>query len=153
MQYSFSLLFWVNKSKANKNGEAPIYARITVNGKRAEIATGERINPERWNAKSRSMKGNREDARTINSILDRMKMKIKDVHNTLIEQERNVTADVIKETYLGKKRKEYTILEVFKYHNEQMRAQIGKEYALGTYKRYETSLRSCFKTLQSLVLN
>ena len=140
MRHSFSLLFWINKSKINKNGDTPIYARVTVNGKRAEIATGEKINPERWAIKSGSVKGNREDARTINSALDRMKLKIKDVYHTLAEEEKSFTADVVKQIYLGKKQKERTVLEVFRQHNEQMRAQVGKEYALGTYKRYETSL-------------
>lgn len=140
MRHSFSLLFWINKSKINKNGDTPIYARVTVDGKRAEITTGEKINPERWATKSGSVKGNREDARTINSALDRMKLKIRDIYHTLVEEERSFTADVIKEIYLGKKNKEHTMLEVFIQHNDQMRVQVGKEYALGTYKRYETSL-------------
>jgi integrase/recombinase XerD len=35
---SFSILFWIEKSRI-KNGKASIIARITVNGKRAEIST------------------------------------------------------------------------------------------------------------------
>lgn len=139
MKHTFSLLFWTNKAKMNKKGEVPIYARVTVNGKRAEIATGEKISPERWSSKSGSVKGNREDARMINSTLDRINLKIKSIYNTLLEKEAYITSDLIKEIYLGKKEKEYTLLEVFRQHNEQMRAQVGKEYALGTYKRYETS--------------
>ncbi|MBE9489026.1 MAG: hypothetical protein IMY67_01910, partial [Bacteroidetes bacterium] len=38
---TFSILFWLKLSKA-QNGEAPIYARITVNGKRVET-TGRRF--------------------------------------------------------------------------------------------------------------
>jgi len=34
---TFSIHFWLNMAK-KKNGIAPIYARITVNGKRAEIS-------------------------------------------------------------------------------------------------------------------
>jgi site-specific recombinase XerD len=140
MQHSFSLLFWINKNKINKNGDAPIYARVTVNGKRAEIATGEKINPERWTAKLSCVKGNREDARTINNALDRIRLKIKGIYNLLLEEGYHISADLVKDNFIGKKRKEHSVLEVFKYHNEQMRAQVGKEYALGTYKRYETSL-------------
>ncbi len=69
-----------------------------------------------------------------------MKLKIRDIYHTLVEEERSFSADVIKQIYLGKKQKERTVLEVFRQHNEQMRVQVGKEYALGTYKRYETSL-------------
>lgn len=34
---TFSILFWLNLAK-EKDGFAPIYARITVDGKRAEIS-------------------------------------------------------------------------------------------------------------------
>ncbi len=34
---SFSVLFFIKKSKLLKNGEAPICMRITVNSKRAEV--------------------------------------------------------------------------------------------------------------------
>jgi len=140
MRPSFSLLFWINKSKINKSGEVPIYARITINGKRAEIATGEKINPDRWSTKSGNVKGNREDARTINAALDQIKVKIRGIYNLFVEEGKAVSASLIKDVYLGKKEKEYSVLEVFKYHNEQMHALVGKEYATGTYKRFETSL-------------
>lgn len=140
MRPSFSLLFWINKSKNSKNGEAPIYARITINGKRAEIATGEKITPDRWSNKSGSVKGTREDARTINAALDQIKIKIKGIYNLFLEEGKTVSANLIKDAYSGKKEKEYSVLEVFKYHNGQMCALVGKEYAPGTYKRFETSL-------------
>ncbi len=35
---SFSVLIWANKSKVDVNGMIPLYARVTVMGKRAEIS-------------------------------------------------------------------------------------------------------------------
>jgi hypothetical protein len=35
---SFSTLIWANKSKSDVNGMMPLYARVTVMGKRAEIS-------------------------------------------------------------------------------------------------------------------
>ncbi len=40
--------FYVKEAKKDKNGEAPIYLRITINGERAEISTDRTINPEYW---------------------------------------------------------------------------------------------------------
>ena len=37
MQNLFSFIFYIKRSKADKNGKANIYLRITVNGKRAEL--------------------------------------------------------------------------------------------------------------------
>ena len=39
---SFNILFWLKQSKS-KNGEAPFYARLTVNGQRAEISLKRKI--------------------------------------------------------------------------------------------------------------
>ncbi|GLU57164.1 Arm DNA-binding domain-containing protein [Dyadobacter frigoris] len=49
MTANLSLLFYVRKQKNYDGGEAPIYLRLTVNGKRIEIATGRQCDPKRWN--------------------------------------------------------------------------------------------------------
>ena len=41
MNQSFNLLFYVRKAKANSQGEALIYLRITINGKVSEISKRE----------------------------------------------------------------------------------------------------------------
>ena len=57
MNHTYSVLFWINRAKANKTAQVPVYARVTVSGKRAEIATGRYIESERWNVKEGNMKG------------------------------------------------------------------------------------------------
>ena len=46
---SFSVLFFIKKSKLLKNGEAPICMRITVNSKRAEVQVKRSVEPDKWN--------------------------------------------------------------------------------------------------------
>ncbi|MEP0984411.1 Arm DNA-binding domain-containing protein [Ekhidna sp.] len=58
MQHTFSVLFWLQTQKINKkNGEAPIWARVTVDGKRAEISTGKKTSPDKWNVNSGRIRG------------------------------------------------------------------------------------------------
>ena len=102
MKYSFSLLFWLYKYKIDKKGEAPLYARVTVNGKRTEIATGEKASLERWNVNTGNVKGNREDARRVNSTLDRISLKIKGIYQSLLEKDTSITSALIKDTYLSR---------------------------------------------------
>lgn len=51
---SFSILFWGQKTRKNKLGEIPIYMRITVDGKRAELSTNRFIEESSWNAKAQT---------------------------------------------------------------------------------------------------
>jgi len=37
------ILFWIYKSKKNSEGDVPLYLRLTINGKKVEIATGYHI--------------------------------------------------------------------------------------------------------------
>ncbi len=56
MNHTHSVSFWINRTKANKTGKMPIYARLTVSEKRAEIDTGGCIESERRNVKEGNMK-------------------------------------------------------------------------------------------------
>jgi hypothetical protein len=40
---NLSLLFWLYRSKAGKDGKAPIYARITISGRDTDIAIGNKL--------------------------------------------------------------------------------------------------------------
>ncbi len=49
---TFSIHFWLNMAK-EKNGIAPIYARITVNGKRTEISLKRYQSVTSWDTKTK----------------------------------------------------------------------------------------------------
>ena len=72
---SFSLLFYLKKQKNYENGQMPIYARITVDSQRAEIATGRQCDHSRWNSTFGKLSGNKVDARSIKSYLSSMQEK------------------------------------------------------------------------------
>ncbi len=47
MKVNMSVLNWLNKARMNQSsGKVPIYVRVTVQGKRAELSTGKSILPE-----------------------------------------------------------------------------------------------------------
>lgn len=140
--HSFSILFWLlNNRVSKKTGEAPVMARITVNGKRAEIATGKKILPSKWNVNSGRMKGNSEEARVFNRALTNMYMAIEKIYDDLRDKDQYVSAQAIKSIYQGKSTQQHSLLELFRYHNEQIKAQIGQGYSAGTLERYETTMK------------
>ena len=81
MKTKVSILFYAKRAKASVNGLVPIYTRITINGKRIELSSNRFVEMSKWSTEAGKMKGNSEEARTINSYLDLMKSKVFDVRN------------------------------------------------------------------------
>jgi hypothetical protein len=47
---TFGVIFYLRKYKVGAVGRIPIYARITVNGKRTDVSVKRSIEPGNWNA-------------------------------------------------------------------------------------------------------
>jgi len=141
MNKTFGLLFYVKRAKIDSNGKAPIYVRITVDGIRSELSIKRSVEIERWNTEAGKVKGNSEEVKSINTYIDVVRNKIYDHHKRLIDANKKVTAEAIKNSFLGIGEKEKTLVSIFQYHNKQVKALIGKEFAAGTHERYETVLR------------
>ena len=142
MEKSFGLFFHLKKNRDFIEGGLPVYMRITVDGIFTEISTKRKCDSNNWNVTSGRMSGKSDTARTFNAYLDTLQQKVFEVKRKLIETDKELTAENIKNLLLGKDtRKKYMVLEVFKYHNDQMAALVNQEYAAGTLDRYETSYR------------
>jgi site-specific recombinase XerD len=141
MNKTFGLLFYVKRAKIDNNGKAPIYVRITVDGIRSELSIKRSVEIERWNTEAGKVKGNSEEVKSINTYIDVVRNKIYDHHKRLIDANKKITAEAIKNSFLGIGDKQKTLVSIFQYHNKQVKALIGKEFAAGTHERYETVLR------------
>lgn len=120
--HTFSILFWINRSKAAQ-GLAPIYIRITVNGKRAELSLKRSIAPEKWNSHAENAKGNSEEMRTLNLHIAQTRVHLEKIHSQLLAEESHITAEEIKSRYLGKHLAKRTLLTTVDYHNKLMEQQ------------------------------
>jgi molybdopterin converting factor small subunit len=114
MKTNFSLLFYLKKQKNYESGEVPVYLRITINLKRAEIATGRQCDPKRWNAKSGRMSGSKEDARSVNAYFANLQQKLFDAHSELVRISDTVTAESLKSKFLGRIEKPRMLLGIIR---------------------------------------
>lgn len=137
---TFTILFWLYKGKM-KNGQAPIYCRITVNGKRAQFSTKRSIDPNKWIAAAGAAKGNSEEARILNTYLNKLKTELHKHYNLLEATDQFITADTVKNSYLGQGEKQRTLIETFEYHNNQMKELIGIDVVKATHTKFETVLK------------
>ncbi|MCW5518105.1 Arm DNA-binding domain-containing protein [Muriicola sp. Z0-33] len=67
--HTFTILFWINKSRII-SGQAELFARITVNGKRTNIGLKRKINIRNWDNKAKKAIGNCAKAREINNHIN-----------------------------------------------------------------------------------
>jgi len=138
---NLSLLIYIKRYKVTSEKKSPLYLRISLNGKRVEIALKRTISPDLWDNKRQCVKGRSPEAHSINEQIRVFKTRIHDIYVSFFEKGEFVSAEKLKNTFLGINTERKTIVQAFTFHNTKMFAQVGKEYALGTYKRYETCLK------------
>lgn len=148
MKAKVAILFYAKKCKGNASGLVPIYSRITINGKRIELSTGRGVQITKWSVESGRMKGNSEEARSINEQLDILKIKIIDAQMSLVYQNKPVTAASLKAKLQGVEEKKRTLIPIFEDHNNKIKELLNIEYAPGTLERYRTSLKHTVNFLQ-----
>ena len=73
---TFSVVFFCKKTKLNKKGKAPIYARITTSGVSTEIYTQCQIEPEKWNQKAERSLARDSVSLQINEIIGSFRANI-----------------------------------------------------------------------------
>ena len=64
-KHTFSLLSYFRKDKANKDGSVPVYLRITLDGKRAELSAKTFVDATDWNKSKGRLKGTHAEARDL----------------------------------------------------------------------------------------
>tara|TARA_R110001606_G_scaffold64399_1_gene149424 strand:- start:2379 stop:3635 length:1257 start_codon:yes stop_codon:yes gene_type:complete len=140
---TFSILFWLKQSKA-KNGEAPLYARLTVNGKRAEISIKRKIKIINWNSTKNCVKGTNQKARIVNEHLNQVYKGIIQAKNELTLENKFITSQAIKSRYLKEDEQNHTITDIIKYHNEDMTNKLR----WGSQKNYYTTQKYISKFIK-----
>ncbi|HQP04093.1 MAG TPA: site-specific integrase [Bacteroidales bacterium] len=135
---TFSVLFYQRVDKIDKKGMAPIFMRVTVNGRRVEIATNKNFDVERW--KDGKPTDNKIDAKELLRDLESMKERINRIRRNMIDHDEMLDVKKIKEYYTGKSQKSKTVVEVFDWHNALVKELLDKQYSQATYTRYLTTL-------------
>jgi site-specific recombinase XerD len=141
MNKTFNLLFFIKKNKIRTNGTAPIYLRITIDGKAADIAAKRYIDPQKWDVKAHKAVGNSQEAKTLNVYLKTLEQQVYDSHYLMLKEEHDVTSESLKSKLLGTDVSTRMLIPIFQDHNDKVEALVGQDFAPGTLERYKTSLK------------
>lgn len=96
-----TVLFYAKKTKTTTEGLAPIYMRVTIDGNRFEVSTKRYVKIEQWSPQAGRMKGNHEEARQINSLLDAFKVKVYDHQREILNEAKSLSVETLKHKWLG----------------------------------------------------
>lgn len=147
MKSTFKVLFYLKKGSEKKNGEVMIMARITIDGKLCQFSTKQSILPDSWNIVAGKAKG--KDAGKINALLDDIKASLNNIYHEQQRRDNYVTAEKVKNEFLGHSEKHETILTLFKKHNDDVKQLVGISKTIATYRKYEVTRRHLAEFIQS----
>jgi site-specific recombinase XerD len=140
MEARMSILFFGKKTKNESEKELSIYLRVTINGERFEVTTQRYIEPNKWSSAAGKVKGNSEEARSINQHLDSLKQKIYDYQKSIVQNGGSFTKELLRQKWYGIEQRTYSLVEVFQHHNDQLKSLIGKDNSKATFGKYRTTL-------------
>jgi site-specific recombinase XerD len=148
MNKTFNLLFFVKKSKIKANGTAPIYLRITIDGKPKEIASKRYVQPDKWDNKLQKVSGSSDEVKSLNLYLKTLEQQVYDAHHTLMKDKTIATASGLKTKLQGTEQRARMLVPIFQEHNDKVETLVGQEFAPGTLERYKTSLKHTIEFIQ-----
>ncbi len=139
MNQNYALLFWLNRSKA-RNGKAPIYCRITIDGKRTEISMRQSVDPVKWITQAGQAKPHTTELRMLNNYLEMVKSKVYKHFMELNAKDMFITGEMLKNLLFSVDEKQHSIISTFDYHNQKMKERIGIDVVPSTYIKFNTVL-------------
>jgi len=139
MRSTFKILFFLKRDKQKANGAVPLFCRITVDGQEARFGMKCDVNPKYWDVKTGRATGRTAEAAKANTLVDNTQAALYKVYREMQERDNYVTAEKIKNAFLGFEQKQQTLLELFDSHNEERKHQIGVTLQKTTYRTYKTA--------------
>ncbi|MET6990310.1 site-specific integrase [Sediminicola arcticus] len=131
---TFSISFFVRKKK-NSAELALLYSRITVNGWSKEISLKHDLPLNKWNQPAGKMLGNGAKSQLVNRKIETTRTGLYKAYEDLFKEQRIITADTVKDRYLGNDVTNHTLVYLLDYHNGKMKNVLK----YGTLKNYTTT--------------
>jgi len=118
---TFSVLFWLYSSRS-KNGKAPIYARISVNGKKLNISLKRRIPINEWDSNKQRVNNSSIHAKSTNQYLDEFYSGLFQSFQQLRIEGKHITPQSVKARFMDEEveNQHFTMKDLVSYHNSNM---------------------------------
>lgn len=138
MRSTFRVLFYLKKNAPKPDGTAPLMCRITIDGTISQFSCKMTVPPNLWDTKAGRLTGKTAKAVKTNIAIDKIRVDINRHYQEIMQADGFVTADKVKNAYLGLGVKQDTFLALFDRHNQEFSRKVGYNRAQGTYDKYCT---------------
>ena len=136
MKSTFSILFYIDRSKTNENNECIIRCRITCNGASASFSTGLHTSPVDWQLKIGRIKVAANRANAVNHQLDSIDKRLHALYELTLREENYITAEYLKEQYLHQNKPTPTLIEIYQAVCESKEELQGKTIGKATVRAF-----------------
>ena len=117
MKSTFSVIFYLKRQVVKKDGTVSVMGRITVDGSQTQFSCKLTVDPKLWDTKGGRVTGK----------------------STAALEANYVTAEKVKNAFLGLEHRCHTLMQVFNKHNEDYEKQVAAGMkAKGTLAKYKT---------------
>ncbi|HBU77256.1 MAG TPA: integrase [Muricauda sp.] len=140
---TFSISFWISTARRN-DGTAKIYARITVDSQRVNMSLKYTIPIEIWDRKGSRVLGRTKEAQEINTYLMEVETELFQCYRELRSRTSHITPQMVKAHYFGEDVNEFTLKNLFEYHNTHNAHSLCK----ATLSHYKTCQKYLLKYIK-----
>ena len=138
---TFKVLFYIRGNRINKDGNASVMIRITVDGEMEQLNSKLVVNPKIWDAKVGRAIGRSAKVLELNSRLNDIQVILKEHYYDIQRRHGYVTAEMVRNAYMGITQREESLLKVYEQHLEDTKKLVGLSKADPTYRKYERMYR------------
>ena len=134
---NLSILFYLNKTRPDKDGLCPIYIRVTLGGGQITKSIKRSIHPKSWSSNGQPI-GNSVAMSEIRNYMLAVSAKFYEHYNLLLRTHPNVTLSMLKDSFEGKSHGETLyLLPTLERYTQKMEELLDVDYSALTIARFK----------------
>ena len=141
MKSTFSILFYIDRSKPSGEGLCLVRCRIWCNGRTASFSTRQQTSPHDWLAKKGRVGPTSAVAQGVNHALSDIEQRLNALYERTLREERYITAEYLKEQYLRQDKPRQTFADIYSALCEEKAAHKSKATTRGFRDSYKSFVR------------
>ena len=141
MKSTFSILFYIDRSKPSGEGLCLVRCRISCNGRTASFSTRQQTSPDDWLAKKGRVGPTSAVAQGVNHALSAIEHRLNALYERGLREEQYITAEYLKEQYLLQDKPRQTFADIYSALCEEKAAHKSKATARGFRDSYKSFVR------------